>query len=285
MALKENAIDEVIVKGNNVIFKAIGSAEWFFSNASMLSKDQLFKIIAQNPGLKISCIEDRSAEMSQLMLLSGFGLAMYKALDNIQNKQIGTKKNGGIAKSLVKFSDIDGMADVKTQMQEIIEYIQDPKKFTDIGARLRRGVLLYGPPGTGKTLMAKAISGESGSKFLYRSASEFLEVYVGVGPSRVRQLFEEARSYESCIIFIDEIDAIGARAKNQMIDKGGNYELNATVNQLLVEMDGFAETDRIVVIAATNHELLLEKALIRSGRFDLKIKIELPNLEERRGIL
>lgn len=155
------------------------------------------------------------------------------------------------------------MADVKTQMQEIIEYIQDPKKFTDIGARLRRGVLLYGPPGTGKTLMAKAISGESGSKFLYRSASEFLEVYVGVGPSRVRQLFEEARSYESCIIFIDEIDAIGARAKNQMIDKGGNYELNATVNQLLVEMDGFAETDRIVVIAATNHELLLEKALIR----------------------
>jgi cell division protease FtsH len=156
------------------------------------------------------------------------------------------------------------MTNTKEKMQQIIDYLQDPAKFKINGSRLRKGVLLYGPPGTGKTLLAKAIAGESGSAFIYRSASEFLEVYVGVGPSRVRKLFEEAKSHESCIIFIDEIDAVGARAKNQMGGGGGGaYELNATVNQLLVEMDGFLENDRIVVIGATNHEKLLEKALIR----------------------
>ena len=147
-------------------------------------------------------------------------------------------------------------------MQEIIDYLKDPKSFNDYGARIRRGVLLYGPPGTGKTLMAKAIAGESNSAFLYKSASEFLEIYVGVGPGRVRSLFREARKHKSCIIFIDEIDAIGARARNESLGNS-NYEQNATVNQLLVEMDGFSENDRIVVIAATNHEKLLEKALIR----------------------
>lgn len=210
-----------MVKGSNVFFKAIGSIEWFFTNTSLLSKDQLFKTLYQNPGLKISCVEDRSAEMNQLFMLGLFGLGMVKSLDYMQGKE-----NQDIPKAITmapktKFSDIYGMNDTKEKMQQIIDYLEDPTKFKANGSRLRKGVLLYGPPGTGKTLLAKAIAGESGSAFIYRSASEFLEVYVGVGPSRVRKLFEEAKTYKSCIIFIDEIDAIGARAKNQVNGSGG----------------------------------------------------------------
>ena len=159
-------------------------------------------------------------------------------------------------------------------------------RYEDIGARLRRGVLLYGPPGTGKTLLAKATAGESKSSFFFTTGSEFVEMYVGMGAKRVRELFEKARKNAPSIVFIDEIDAIGSQRQDKFSSGGGSdQERSSTLNQLLTEMDGFATTSNIVVIAATNRIKLLDDALVRSGRFDIKIKLDLPNLEDRKGIL
>jgi len=154
-----------------------------------------------------------------------------------------------------------------------------------LGARLRRGVLLYGPSGTGKTMIAKALANEAGVQFIYKSAAQFVEMFVGVGPRRIRDLFDKAKINAPCIVFIDEIDAIGARTVQTDSFGKNNEERNATVNQLLVEMDGFDENQQVVVVAATNREKFLDFALVRSGRFDLKIPISLPNQQERTGIL
>lgn len=168
---------------------------------------------------------------------------------------------------------------------QIINYFKNPEEYRILGARLRRGVLLYGPSGTGKTMIAKAMANEAGVNFIYRSAAQFVEMYVGVGPRRIRDLFDEAKLSAPCIVFIDEIDAIGARTVQADAFGRNNDERNATVNQLLVEMDGFDENERIVVIAATNREKFLDFALVRSGRFDLKIAVTLPTKNERTGIL
>lgn len=170
-------------------------------------------------------------------------------------------------------------------MRQIISYFDSPEEYTSVGARIRRGVLLYGPSGTGKTMLAKALANEAGVNFIYKSASQFVEKYVGVGPRRIRDLFDIAKENSPCIVFIDEIDAIGARTVETDHFGSNNDERNATVNQLLVEMDGFEENDLVVVMAATNREKFLDFALVRSGRFDLKIQVHLPVLRERVGIL
>jgi len=185
--------------------------------------------------------------------------------------------------NIITFKDVEGADEAKQELKEILEFIRHPKKFSDLGARIPKGVLLYGPPGTGKTLLAKALAGEAGVPFLSISGSEFVEMYVGVGASRVRELFKEARKKAPCIIFIDEIDAVG-RQRGAGVG-GGNDEREQTLNQLLVEMDGFDANKGVFVIAATNRTDILDPALLRPGRFDRQIVVDRPDLRGRIAIL
>lgn len=190
------------------------------------------------------------------------------------------KANG---KDSVNFSDVAGQEEAKTELQEIVEFLKNPKKFTALGARIPKGVLLVGPPGTGKTLIARAVAGESGVSFFHTSGSDFVEMFVGMGASRVRDLFAQARKKAPCIIFIDELDAVG-RSRGAGLG-GGHDEREQTLNQMLVEMDGF-ETDKgIIVMAATNRPDVLDSALLRPGRFDRQVSVELPDIKEREAIL
>jgi ATP-dependent Zn protease len=184
------------------------------------------------------------------------------------------------------FEDIGGCNKAKDAIKEVIEYMKNPKLFMDAGVRMPKGLLLYGPPGTGKTLIAKAAAAEAQIPVIYTSGSEFVEIYVGVGAKRIREVFKQAREIGPCMIFIDEIDAIGySRGNNNFIAGGGHRELETTLNQLLNEMDGFEENDRIIVVAATNLASTLDPALLRPGRFDRKIEISLPNPKDRLDIL
>ena len=183
----------------------------------------------------------------------------------------------------ITFKDVAGQAGAKQEMQEIVDFLKNPQKYTELGGKIPKGALLVGPPGTGKTLLAKAVAGEAGVPFFSMSGSDFVEMFVGVGASRVRDLFEKAKSKAPCIIFIDEIDAVGrARSKNPAM--GGNDERENTLNALLTEMDGFGTNSGIITLAATNRADMLDSALMRAGRFDRQIHVDLPDLNERREI-
>ena len=183
----------------------------------------------------------------------------------------------------VTFKDVAGLAGAKEEVMEVVDFLKNPKHYTELGGKIPKGVLLVGPPGTGKTLLAKAVAGEAGVPFFSMSGSDFVEMFVGVGASRVRGLFEEAKKKSPCIVFIDEIDAVG-RARGSSRLTGGNDERESTLNQLLTEMDGFSSTTNVIVLAATNRADVLDKALLRAGRFDRQIYVELPDLEERKAI-
>ena len=185
-------------------------------------------------------------------------------------------------KSKIKFDDVAGLDEEKNEMIEIVDFLKEPKKFYEMGAKIPRGVLLCGQPGTGKTLIAKAIAGEAKVPFISMSGSEFIEMFAGLGASRVRKLFEKAKKVAPCIVFIDEIDAIGSRRTS---GSGAETENNQTLNQLLVEMDGFDTEETIIVLAATNRPEMLDKALLRPGRFDRQITIALPDMKGREEIL
>ena len=189
----------------------------------------------------------------------------------------------GEGKDKVTFADVAGADEEKQELEEIVEFLKDPAKFTRLGAKIPHGVLLVGPPGTGKTLLAKAVAGEAGVPFYSISGSDFVEMYVGVGASRVRDLFETARKSPASIIFIDEIDAVGRHRGAGL--GGGHDEREQTLNQLLVEMDGFGSHDGIIVIAATNRPDILDPALLRPGRFDRQITVNAPDVKEREAIL
>ncbi len=186
-------------------------------------------------------------------------------------------------KAKVTFKDVAGVDEEKEELEEIVEFLKNPKKFTEMGARIPKGVLLVGQPGTGKTLLAKAVAGEAGVPFFIISGSDFVEMFVGVGASRVRDLFEEAKKKAPCIIFIDEIDAVGRQRGAGL--GGGHDEREQTLNQLLVEMDGFAENEGVIVLAATNRPDVLDKALLRAGRFDRQIIVGAPDVKAREQIL
>jgi cell division protease FtsH len=189
--------------------------------------------------------------------------------------------NGGENK--VTFKDVAGLAEAKQEVEEIVEFLKEPQKYTELGGKIPKGALLVGPPGTGKTLLAKAVAGEANVPFFSLAGSDFVEMFVGVGASRVRDLFRQAKEKSPCIIFIDEIDAVG-RARGKNLSMGGNDERENTLNQLLTEMDGFGSNSGVIILAATNRVDVLDKALLRAGRFDRQIHVDLPDLNERKEV-
>ena len=241
--------------------------------------------------------EKESIWITALGFITPFGLlAIFLVFWFIMmsgNNQNGTKSmtfgkskarmiNAG-EKNRVTFDDVAGVDEEKEELQEIVEFLKNPKKFTDMGARIPKGVLLVGQPGTGKTLLAKAVAGEAGVPFYIISGSDFVEMFVGVGASRVRDLFEQAKKNAPCIIFIDEIDAVGRQRGAGL--GGGHDEREQTLNQLLVEMDGFSDNEGVIMLAATNRPDVLDKALLRAGRFDRQIVVGSPDVKAREQIL
>ena len=180
----------------------------------------------------------------------------------------------------VTFRDVAGLSEAKTEIEEIVEFLKNPKRYTNLGGKIPKGALLVGPPGTGKTLLAKAVAGEADVPFFSMSGSDFVEMFVGVGASRVRDLFRQAKEKAPCIVFIDEIDAVG-RARGRNAGMGANDERENTLNQLLTEMDGFGTNSGVIILAATNRADILDKALMRAGRFDRQIYVDLPDLPDR----
>lgn len=221
-----------------------------------------------------------------ILLIGGFIFFMMRSAQGANSKAMGFGKSGAklfMGNTKITFNDVAGLVEPKQELVEIVEFLKTPKKFRDLGAEIPRGVLLIGPPGTGKTLMAKAVAGEAGVPFFSISASEFVEMFVGVGASRVRDLFLKAKRNAPAIIFIDELDAVG---RQRGAGLGGSHdEREQTLNQILVEMDGFEPADNVIVIAATNRPDVLDPALLRPGRFDRQVVIDLPDRKERTDIL
>ena len=217
-----------------------------------------------------------------LAFVSGIGLLLYRVTSGRIPALESRTREAGAESCTVTFQDVAGVDEAKEEVKELVDFLREPSRFEAIGGRIPKGVLLVGPPGTGKTLLARSIAGEAGVPFLFASGSDFVEMYAGVGASRVRKLFKDARRHPSCIIFIDELDAVGR-------SRGGNSlsheEREQTLNQLLVEMDGFAPNQGIVVVAATNRADILDPALLRPGRFDRQVTVGTPDLKGREQIL
>ncbi|EFA84387.1 peptidase M41 [Heterostelium album PN500] len=248
--------------------------------------------ITKNNFIPVSYVENVDyrillIQMIPYIILGWFAYRTYKTLTSKSNKLFSQGKiNASQFKkddSKVLFKDVAGLGEAKVEIEEFVNFLKDPKKYNDIGAKIPRGAILIGPPGTGKTLMAKATAGEANVPFFSTSGSDFVEMFVGVGPARVRDLFEQARKNAPCIVFIDEIDAIG-RARGKGGFSGSNDERENTLNQLLVEMDGFTPLKNVVVLAATNRPDILDQALLRPGRFDRQITIDNPDLKSREEI-
>jgi cell division protease FtsH len=216
-----------------------------------------------------------------LLLLGFAGLALFRA---VTGRVPTLEKARTIDPQLVKvtFADVAGVDEAKDEVREIVDFLKEPQRFAEIGGRIPRGVLLIGPPGTGKTLLARSMAGEAGVPFISASGSDFVEMYAGVGASRIRKLFKEARRHKACIIFIDELDAVGR-------NRGGNSlsheEREQTLNQLLVEMDGFNQSETVIIIGATNRHDILDPALLRPGRFDRQVMVGNPDIKGREQIL
>ena len=254
-------------------------------------KDAINKVNEYEVVIKYNAEPTRESLLSTIMpyislaiiLIIGYFLLRAILKGNAGTMSFGRSRARSSENIKVRFSDVAGADEEKAELQEVVEFLKNPQKFTDLGARIPKGVLLVGPPGTGKTLLAKAVAGESNVPFLSISGSDFVEMFVGVGASRVRDLFEQAKKSRPCIIFIDEIDAVGRQRGTGL--GGGNDEREQTLNQLLVEMDGFEANEGIIVLAATNRSDVLDPALLRPGRFDRQIYVHVPDVKGREAII
>ncbi len=276
--------------------------ENFTKEVNIPSVDNLMETLTDNMKAGSVTVNEKSESiwMVFLSLLTPFGLLIiffifwFLLMGGAQGGNGGNGKTMSFGKSRARminpadknritFDNVAGVDEEKEELEEIVEFLKNPRKFTEMGARIPKGVLLVGHPGTGKTLLAKAVAGEAGVPFFFISGSDFVEMFVGVGASRVRDLFEEAKKKAPCIIFIDEIDAVGRQRGAGL--GGGHDEREQTLNQLLVEMDGFSANEGVIVLAATNRPDVLDKALLRPGRFDRQIVVSNPDVKAREQIL
>src|SRR5438105_350287 len=298
--LEKNNIDKVTIQGGRLVsgdFKQkVPVKGRLVSKFKVLlpmenSSDEVKRLTEH--GVQIQAEEPRASFTTILIGLFPYLLIFGIWFFLFRSMQAGGAKAFSFGKSKAKlltgdtpkvtFDDVAGADEAKVELQEIIEFLKDPQKFTKLGGRLPKGALLVGPPGTGKTLLARAVAGEAGRPFFSMSGSDFVEMFVGVGASRVRDLFEQGKAHAPCIIFIDEIDAVGRHRGAGL--GGGHDEREQTLNQLLVEMDGFESNDGVILIAATNRPDVLDPALLRPGRFDRQIVVDSPDLRGREGIL
>ncbi len=289
-------------ESNNIDIFSSSNEETDRFTATLLQNDPIVADIytlAQEKGTEVIPLEEEQTSVWVSLLISFLPLIIFVFFIYMMMNQAGQGGGGGRnvmsfgkskakltdpSESKVRFSDVAGADEEKSELVEIVEFLKDPRRFSSLGARIPAGVLLEGPPGTGKTLLAKAVAGEAGVPFYSISGSEFVEMFVGVGASRVRDLFEEAKKKSPAIIFIDEIDAVGRKRGGSGMG-GGNDEREQTLNQLLVEMDGFQGNEGVIVMAATNRSDVLDQALLRPGRFDRRIMVGMPDVKEREAIL
>ncbi len=270
----EAAVDPELIK--KAIVPSTQSFVEYIQNQSLEGNE--IKLIQKKPSV-LTTIPSYILSLLPTIIMVALFIMIFK-MQGLGDK--GEIYNETERKTKVKFTDVAGLDEEKEEMVELVQFLKEPKKFIEMGAKIPKGVLLYGKPGTGKTLIAKAIAGEANVPFISMSGSEFIEMFAGLGASRVRKLFEKARKMAPCIVFIDEIDAIGSRRTN---GSGAESENNQTLNQLLVEMDGFSSEETIIVLAATNRPEMLDKALLRPGRFDRQITIPAPDKKGREEIL
>ena len=287
--------------GKNLLNQDISSSSFYrYDFVTFESFEKDLEKVEEQTGERIDLVPLKRTSLWRDMLVV-FGpflllILFFVFMSRISQKQMGGGGGGifGVGKSKAKvydgktptnvtFKDVAGLAGAKEEVMEVVDFLKNPQRYTDLGGKIPKGVLLVGPPGTGKTLLAKAVAGEANVPFFSMSGSDFVEMFVGVGASRVRDLFEEAKKKAPCIIFIDEIDAVG-RARGHAGLSNANDERENTLNQLLTEMDGFSSGTNVIVLAATNRADVLDKALLRAGRFDRQIYVELPDIEERKAI-
>ena len=278
----------VKVKNDATVKKVnIPDVENLMENLNPAMKENKVKVTMQDQSF-MAIVSDMLLPVSSILLilmmfLLFMGGGQKQGSGTLSFGKSRAKMINGNTKTKVTFGDVAGIDEEKEELQEIVEFLKNPKKYTDMGARIPKGVLLVGQPGTGKTLLAKAVAGEAGVPFFFISGSDFVEMFVGVGASRVRDLFEEAKKNAPSIIFIDEIDAVGRQRGAGL--GGGHDEREQTLNQMLVEMDGFAANEGVIVMAATNRPDVLDKALLRPGRFDRQIVVPAPDVKAREQIL
>ena len=294
----DKQIDEVQVQDNQIVFTAKDD-KTIYKTGLMDDPDRTQRLYDSGAKFSSEIVEEASPVLSfliswllPLIIIIGFGQLMYRQMAKKAGGDSMMFGMGGMGKSNakvyvkssngIKFTDVAGEDEAKENLTEIVEYLHDPDKYKEIGASMPKGILLVGPPGTGKTMLAKAVAGEANVPFFSMSGSEFVEMFVGMGASKVRDLFRQAKEKAPCIVFIDEIDAIGKKRDGQI---GGNDEREQTLNQLLTEMDGFEGNNGVIILAATNRPESLDPALLRPGRFDRRVPVELPDLKGREEIL
>ena len=294
----DKQIDEVQVQDNQIVFTAKDD-KTIYKTGLMDDPDRTQRLYDSGAKFSSEIVEEASPILSfliswllPLIIIIGFGQLMYRQMAKKAGGDSMMFGMGGMGKSNakvyvkssngIKFTDVAGEDEAKENLTEIVEYLHDPDKYKEIGASMPKGILLVGPPGTGKTMLAKAVAGEANVPFFSMSGSEFVEMFVGMGASKVRDLFKQAKEKAPGIVFIDEIDAIGKKRDGQV---GGNDEREQTLNQLLTEMDGFEGNNGVIILAATNRPESLDPALLRPGRFDRRVPVELPDLKGREEIL